>query len=105
MCWSGLDLGPGLMLLLGSCYFGSSAAVCLFRLLTDRNFYSVLMIHRYILSRHGIHPSDYAQTDRPVRIGDVLILPVHAFQADASEGTQKDMFCVWHGFYGSWRSD
>jgi hypothetical protein len=60
-------------------------------------------IIRYILNRHGIEPRLFVATDRPVRIGDVLILPARAFQADASEGSQPDNACVWHGFHGSWR--
>ena len=58
---------------------------------------------RYILARHGIDTQYVAGSTVPIRIGDVLILPVHSFRADASEGPQDDQACVWHGFLGSWK--
>ncbi|KAF9520626.1 glycosyltransferase family 32 protein [Hydnum rufescens UP504] len=60
-------------------------------------------VFRYILARHGIGTQSIAGSTVPIRIGDVLILPSHSFQADASEGPQPEQACVWHGFSGSWK--
>ncbi|KAF8343796.1 uncharacterized protein EI90DRAFT_3010679 [Cantharellus anzutake] len=58
---------------------------------------------RYMVARHGIYPRQISDLDVPARIGDLLILPARSFQADASEGDQKEQECVWHGFLGSWK--
>ncbi|WWC70845.1 uncharacterized protein I206_104797 [Kwoniella pini CBS 10737] len=62
-------------------------------------------VFRYLLIRYGFHPNQASGLDRPLRIGDVLIMPVHSFRADASEGYQGDNQVVWHGFFGRWKSD
>lgn len=67
---------------------------------------------RYMLARHGLDPRILAgrttSVTDPIRIGDVLVLPQRAFQADASEKDSQlnnAQACVWHGFLGSWKDD
>ncbi|KAK8858639.1 hypothetical protein IAR55_002868 [Kwoniella newhampshirensis] len=58
---------------------------------------------RYLLVRYGFHPSQVSRLTEPIQIGDVVIMPVHSFRADASEGFQGDHRVVWHGFFGRWK--
>ncbi|WVW84759.1 hypothetical protein I302_106794 [Kwoniella bestiolae CBS 10118] len=60
-------------------------------------------VFRYLLIRYGFHPKQASGLDKPLRVGDVLIMPVHSFRADASEGYQGDEKAVWHGFFGRWK--
>ncbi|KAK4684830.1 hypothetical protein P7C73_g5330, partial [Tremellales sp. Uapishka_1] len=62
-------------------------------------------VFRYLLVRYGVSPIDLSGITRPVRIGDVVIMPEHSFRADASEGFQGDDRVVWHGFFGRWKTD
>lgn len=59
---------------------------------------------RYLLVRHGVRPEQLSHLSGPVRIGDVVVMPVHSFRADASEGDQGEHKVVWHGFFGRWKS-
>jgi alpha 1,6-mannosyltransferase len=52
---------------------------------------------RYLLVRYGVHPKTLSGLVRPLRIGDVVVMPLHSFRADASEGYQGDYRAVWHG--------
>ncbi|OCF54827.1 hypothetical protein L486_07482 [Kwoniella mangroviensis CBS 10435] len=60
-------------------------------------------VFRYLLIRYGFHPKSVSGYDKPLRVGDVLIMPVYSFRADASEGYQGDEKVVWHGFFGRWK--
>ena len=60
---------------------------------------------RYLLVRHGVHPTDLAGLNKARRYGDVVILPMHAFRAEASDRDMGDGRVVFHGFYGRWKSD
>nr|XP_031864275.1 uncharacterized protein CI109_000188 [Kwoniella shandongensis]KAA5531347.1 hypothetical protein CI109_000188 [Kwoniella shandongensis] len=61
-------------------------------------------VFRYLLVRYGFHPSQASGLKQPLRIGDVVIMPVHSFRADASEGPfQGEHRVVWHGFFGRWK--
>ncbi|WWC88460.1 uncharacterized protein L201_003371 [Kwoniella dendrophila CBS 6074] len=62
-------------------------------------------VFRYLLIRYGFHPKHVSGLDKPLRVGDVLIMPVHSFRADASEGYQGDNRVVWHGFFGRWKPE
>ncbi|WRT67852.1 uncharacterized protein IL334_004826 [Kwoniella shivajii] len=62
-------------------------------------------VFRYLLVRYGFHPNQVSGLNRPLRVGDVLIMPEQSFRADASEGYQGDDKVVWHGFFGRWKSD
>ncbi|EIW73490.1 hypothetical protein TREMEDRAFT_16005, partial [Tremella mesenterica DSM 1558] len=59
---------------------------------------------RYLLVRYGVLPQQISGITRPLRIGDVVIMPLHSFRADASEGDQGPFRVVWHGFFGRWKS-
>jgi len=61
-------------------------------------------VMRYIIARHGIHPRQIVSQSAPVRIGDLLILPVTSFASWESESPRgNEHFAVWHGFFGSWK--
>lgn len=60
-------------------------------------------VFRYLLARWGVHPREVIEREGPVRVGDVLIMPLDGFRADASEGDQGENKLVWHGFFGSWK--
>lgn len=60
-------------------------------------------VMQYLLVRYGVHPKDLSGLQRPKRFGDIVIMPIHSFRADASEGWQGDHRVVWHGFYGRWK--
>ncbi|OXG26687.1 alpha-1,6-mannosyltransferase [Cryptococcus neoformans Ze90-1] len=60
-------------------------------------------VFRYLLVRYGFHPTQASGLKEPLQIGDVIIMPVHSFRADASEGFQGDHRVVWHGFFGRWK--
>ncbi|ORY25623.1 hypothetical protein BCR39DRAFT_471209 [Naematelia encephala] len=61
-------------------------------------------VMRYLLVHHGVHPGQLSGLRRPVRYGDIVIMPVHSFRADASEGDQGEDRVVWHGFFGRWKN-
>lgn len=76
------------------------------------NQFPCLCAISYILARHGLDPKTLvdkgSNIKAPIRIGDVIILPERAFQADASEkdsALNNAQACVWHGFLGSWKED
>lgn len=60
-------------------------------------------VFRYLLVRYGFHPTQASGLKDPLQIGDVIIMPVHSFRADASEGFQGNHRVVWHGFFGRWK--
>nr|KIR89325.1 alpha-1,6-mannosyltransferase [Cryptococcus tetragattii IND107] len=60
-------------------------------------------VFRYLLVRYGFHPTQASGLKEPLKVGDVIIMPVHSFRADASEGFQGAHKVVWHGFFGRWK--
>jgi len=60
---------------------------------------------RYLLVRQGVHPTGLAGLNKPRRYGDVVILPMHAFRAEASDQDKGDGRVVFHGFYGRWKGE
>lgn len=62
-------------------------------------------VWRYLLARWGFDFRRLASITHPVRIGDVLVLPLASFQAEYSERwvKQGDEARVWHGALGRWR--
>ncbi|EAL21243.1 hypothetical protein CNBD2980 [Cryptococcus deneoformans B-3501A] len=60
-------------------------------------------VFRYLFVRYGFHPAQASGLKEPLQIGDVIIMPVHSFRADASEGFQGEHRVVWHGFFGRWK--
>nr|KIR49823.1 alpha-1,6-mannosyltransferase [Cryptococcus bacillisporus CA1280] len=60
-------------------------------------------VFRYLLVRYGFHPAQASGLKEPLKVGDVIIMPVHSFRADASEGFQGAHKVVWHGFFGRWK--
>lgn len=63
-------------------------------------------VFRYLLARYGVTPNEISNFKQPIRVGDVLIYPVHSFRTDASEPERNrddPMKLVWHGFFGSWK--
>ncbi|WVQ72773.1 hypothetical protein IAR50_002333 [Cryptococcus sp. DSM 104548] len=62
-------------------------------------------VFRYLLVRYGFHPEEASGLKKPLRVGDVVLMPVNSFRADASEGFQGDHRVVWHGFFGRWKKE
>ncbi|TYJ58851.1 hypothetical protein B9479_000283 [Cryptococcus floricola] len=62
-------------------------------------------VFRYLLVRYGFHPDEASGLKQPLRVGDVVLMPVNSFRADASEGFQGDHKVVWHGFFGRWKKE
>ena len=64
-------------------------------------------VWRYLWARWGFDSRRLDQVNHPVRVGDVLILPVDAFRAPTPEPSQDQPIeaCLWHGFNGHsrWR--
>ena len=60
-------------------------------------------VFRFLFARYGITPRQLSGHDRPVQVGDVVILPHRAMQADISEGPSNGQDVVWHGFSGRWK--
>ncbi|KAF1983282.1 glycosyltransferase family 32 protein [Aulographum hederae CBS 113979] len=62
-------------------------------------------VWRYLLARWGFDFRKLAGMTRPVRVGDVLILPFGSFAAGFSEldVEQGSEARVWHGAWGRWR--
>lgn len=64
---------------------------------------------RYLKARWGfdIEQLQSNRLRKPIRVGDVLILPELAMQAAASEPDEyeanRDVDVVWHEFKGSWK--
>lgn len=60
-------------------------------------------VFRFLFARYGVTPRQLSGHDRPVQVGDVVILPHRAMQADISEGPSGSQDVVWHGFSGRWK--
>lgn len=60
-------------------------------------------LFRYLFARYGVHPRALSGHAGPVRVGDVLVLPHRAMQADMSEHASDAQDVVWHGFSGRWK--
>lgn len=60
-------------------------------------------VMRYLLIRWGVRPEELSGLEKAKRFGDIVIMPLHSFRSDASEGDQGDWRVVWHGFFGRWK--
>ena len=65
---------------------------------------------RYILVQYGVTPEELLGMEHGALVGDVLILPLHAFGAYLGgelewNGGDASTRCVAHGFRGRWKGD
>lgn len=64
-------------------------------------------VYRYLLARYGFQPEQLIRIDKPIRVGDVLILPSKTFAAAEHKVSEKNRAysAVFHGFNGRWRGE
>lgn len=64
---------------------------------------------QYLAARYGCQWTDLRGLDKPLRVGDVIVLPVTGFSPEVgqfgSQSRDDPQAMVWHYFRGSWKAD